>query len=116
MRAPRLRVPLMLEAAQRAPDGMGGYAMVWRALARHWAELHAGTAGERADEVGAQSVVAWRITVRAAPPGDPRRPRPGQRFRTGSDSRARCFRIEAVAEADPAGRWLLCLAKEEMLS
>ena len=67
---------------------------------------------ERQGEVGAESVVPWRITVRGARDADPRRPRPEQRFRMG----ARVFRIEAVAEADPAGLWLDCIAKEERLS
>ena len=67
---------------------------------------------ERQAEVGAESVVAWRITLRAARLGDPRRPRPGQRFRMG----ARVFPIEAVAEADGAGLWLDCVAREERLS
>ena len=52
------------------------------------------------------------ITLRAAREGDPRRPRPGQRFRMG----ARVFPIEAVAEADGAGLWLDCVAREERLS
>lgn len=50
--------------------------------------------------------------MRGARDADPRRPRPEQRFRMG----ARVFRIEAVAEADPAGLWLDCIAKEERLS
>ncbi len=64
---------------------------------------------ERAGEVGAASIVNWRITVRAAPEGDPRRPRPDQRMRMG----ARLFRIQAVTESDPEGRYLSCFAKEE---
>ena len=67
---------------------------------------------ERQAEVGAESVVSWRITVRAAREGDPRRPRPEQRFRMG----ARLFRIEAVAESGSAGQWLDCIAREERYS
>ena len=67
---------------------------------------------ERQGEVGAESVVPWRITVRGARGRDPRRPRPEQRFRMGE----RVFCIEAVAEAGKAGLWLDCLAREERLS
>lgn len=109
MAAPRLNVPLGLEAGQRQSDGMGGYRLVWQPLGVLWAEMSAGAGRERFGEVGAESVVPWRITVRAAPAGDPRRPAPGQRLRMG----LRLFRIEAVAERDPDGRWLTCIAREE---
>ena len=116
MRAPRLTVPLIVETPVRAPDGMGGYQLIWRAEGQVWAEMRSGAGGERFAEVGPQSVVSWRITVRAAPAGDPRRPRPDQRLRMGEAADARRFRIEAVAEADPQGRWLVCIAKEEALA
>ena len=44
------------------------------------------------------------------PPGCEARPRPGQRFRED----ARVWRIRAVAEAYPAGRYLTCFAEEEV--
>lgn len=53
--------------------------------------------------------MGFRITVRAAPQGAPSRPTPLQRFRDG----ARLFAIEAVTEADPEGRFLVCFAREE---
>ena len=112
MSAPRLTVPLVLESPERVADQMGGYRMAWRVLGILYAQMRAGTGAERQGEIGAESVVPWRITVRGARARDPRRPRPEQRFRMGE----RVFRIEAVAEADPAGRWLVCLAKEERLS
>jgi len=74
--------------------------------------MRAGSGAERQGEVGAESVVPWRITVRGARGRDPRRPRPEQRFRMGE----RVFRIEAVAEADGAGLWLVCLTREERVS
>ncbi|MBP6678129.1 MAG: head-tail adaptor protein [Paracoccus sp.] len=116
MKAPRLSVPLMIESPVREPDGMGGYRLIWQDSGRIWAEMRSGAGGERFAEVGAQSVVTWRITVRAALPGDPRRPRPEQRLRMGEDPDARRFRIEAVAESDPQGCWLVCIAKEESLA
>ncbi|QRZ15309.1 head-tail adaptor protein [Paracoccus methylovorus] len=113
MSAPRLTVPLVIESAARMPDGMGGFALSWQPVCRVWAEMRSGAGAERSAEVGALSVVNWRITVRAAPAGDPRRPRPKQRLRLGEGADARRFRIKAVAESDPAGRWLVCVAKEE---
>lgn len=109
---PRASVPLILESPERVADGMGGYRMVWRPLGIVYAQLRAGSGGERQGEVGASSIVAWRISLRAARMGDPRRPRPEQRFRMGM----RVFRIDAVAEADPAGLWLDCMAREERLA
>lgn len=114
MKTPRLTWKLTLETQSRVPDRMGGYRMVWRDEGQLWAEMRSGAGGERSAEVGAQSVVSWRISVRAAPCDDPRRPRPGQRFRMGEDGRARRFHIEAVLESDRLGRWLVCVAKEEM--
>lgn len=114
MSAPRLTVPLVLETAQREPDGMGGFRLSWQPLGQLWAEMRAGAGAEKFGEVGAQSVTGWRITVRAAPAGDLRRPRPDQRLRMGSGPAQRLFRIEAVAESDRAGRYLICHAKEEV--
>ncbi|MDQ7775485.1 head-tail adaptor protein [Paracoccus aminovorans] len=116
MSAPRLTVPLVVETPVREPDGMGGFRLAWQDVGQLWAEMRSGAGAERFAEVGAQSVVAWRITVRAAPAGDARRPRPEQRFRMGEGAAARRFRIEAVAEADAAGCWLVCVAKEESLA
>lgn len=112
MTAPRPTIPLVLESPEREADQMGGYRMVWRPLGILYAQMRAGSGSERQGEIGAESVVSWRITVRAARGRDPRRPRPEQRFRMGE----RVFRIEAVAEADAAGLWLACLAREERLS
>jgi len=114
MRAPRTTVPLVVESPLRVPDGMGGFRLTWQEVGRVWAEMRSGAGRERGAELGAQSVVTWRIAMRAAPLGDARRPRPEQRLRLGEGETARRFRIEAVAEADPGGRWLVCIAKEEM--
>lgn len=109
MHAPRLNVRLSLESPRRQADGMGGHVVVWQQLGWLWAEMDAGTGRERPAEVGPQSVVTWRITVRGAAVGNPQRPTTGQRLRLGP----RLFRIEAVCERDPAGRWLTCFAREE---
>ena len=52
-------------------DGMGGYRMEWRALGILYARMRAGSGTERQGEVGAESVVQWRITVRGARDCDP---------------------------------------------
>lgn len=109
MSAPQLNVALVLETPLRAPDGHGGFRLSWLAEGRLWAEMVAGTGSERIAEVGPKSQVSWRITIRAAPFGDPRRPRPEQRLRLGD----RVFQIQSVAEAGRDGRYLTCLAQEE---
>ena len=112
MAAPRVNIELGLEAAEREGDGLGGYRLVWRQRGKLWAEMRAGSGRERFGQVGAESVVPWKVTVRGAALGDPRRPAAGQRFRRGD----RLFRIEAVAESGPDGRWLICHAREEELA
>lgn len=102
-------VRLTLESPLRVDDGAGGYRVTWRRLGWLWGAMRAGTGRERGAQVGPESLVRWRIAVRGAAAGDLRRPVAGQRFRLG----ARLFRIEAVAERDPAGRWLNCFATEE---
>lgn len=109
MSSPNPSVPLVLEISVRQQDDMGGYRMVWQPIGTVWAEMKAGSGQERGAEVGPESVVRWRITVRGARTGDPRRPVPGQRLRMGR----RLFAIEAVAERDVIGRWLTCFAREE---
>jgi head-tail adaptor len=101
---------LVLEQVQRNPDGAGGFAVTWVALGTLWADVQAGTGGERYAEFVTLSNVAYRIFVRGAPQGAPSRPKPEQRFRDGS----RLFRIVAVTEADAAGQYLTCFAQEEV--
>lgn len=109
MRAPALTRALLLESPVTVPDGAGGFVTTWQALGTLWAEVRAGSGRERLAAFGPQGEVRLRITVRAARPDTPQRPRPDQRFREG----ARIFRILAVAEADPQGRYLICTAQEE---
>ncbi len=109
MRSVALNRRLVLEEPQALPDGMGGFAQSWTALGELWAEVRAGTGREVSINGVTTSQVVWRITVRGAPVGAPSRPRPDQRLRGGS----RIFRVLSVAERDPQGRYLLCLAREE---
>lgn len=110
MRAPVLNRALVLEEAVSLPDGAGGLTLDWVALGTLWAELRAGTGRERLGPVAPAGQMAHRAYLRAAPQGSPQRPRPDQRLREG----ARIFTILAVAEADPAGAFLVCALREEV--
>jgi head-tail adaptor len=101
---------LVLETPQMVSDGAGGFTRVWASLGTLWAEVRAGAGRETSGEEISLASVPYRITLRAAPIGAPSRPRPEQRLREGS----RIFTILAVSEADFAGRYLTCIAKEEL--
>ncbi|MCV2880979.1 head-tail adaptor protein [Actibacterium sp. XHP0104] len=108
-RLPRLSRRLVLEAPQRVADGAGGWSEAWQVLGTLPAEVIAGAGRERAGQGAALSRMAYRITVRGAPVGASFRPQAGQRFREGG----RVFHIQAVAERDPRGAYLICFAEEE---
>jgi SPP1 family predicted phage head-tail adaptor len=110
--APPLNRKLSLESVVRVADGAGGYVETWEPVGTLWAAIKSGTGREKAGEFLTVSATALRITVRAAPFGAPRRPKPDQRFVEG----ARLYRIEAVTEADTEGRYLTCFAKEEVVT
>jgi head-tail adaptor len=107
---PRLNRALVLEARADVPDGAGGFSVGWAGLGTLWAAVLPGTGREGGDEGVSIGEVPCRIVVRGAPVGAPSRPVAGQRFRDG----ARVFRILAVTEADAAGRYLTCFAREEV--
>jgi head-tail adaptor len=110
MDAPRLNRRLVLEAPTELPDGAGGFSESWTALGIVWAEVRPGTGRESFGEAVTLARVPYKITLRAAPPGAPSRPEPGQRLRDG----VWIFTILAVAERDPAGHYLTCFAREEV--
>lgn len=111
MSLPHLNRALILESPERVSDGSGGFTVVWTALGTLWAEISSRT-GRETDHGGAPvSRTGYRIVVRGAPFGAPDRPKPEQRFRDGQ----RLFTIEAVAERDPDGRYLVCFADEEVV-
>lgn len=112
MAAPRLNRPLVLEVPQRSPDGAGGFTETWVARGTLWAEVAARTGRETEAEAVSVGRAAFRITVRAAPQGSPRRPQAGQRFRDG----VRIFRILSVTEQDAGARFLTCWAEEEVVT
>ena len=103
---------MLLEAPTRVPDGAGGYTESWSPLGSLWVELRARGGRETSGEDTTLSRTGFRILVRAAPFGAPSRPSPEQRFREG----ARVFRITSVAEYDQQGRYLSCLADEEVVT
>lgn len=102
---------ITLEDPQTTSDGAGGSQESWQVLGTMWADMRAGTGTMTGGATVDLSRVRWRVVVRAAPEGSPRRPRPGQRFREG----ARVFPIIAVAERDPTGRYLTCFAEERLV-
>lgn len=104
-----MSVRLVLETLTRVPDGAGGFAEVWAERGAVWADMRAGSGTEGARGEVVEGRVTWRITLRAAPAGDPARPRADERLRLG----ARVFLILAVAEAD-GGRALTLFAREEV--
>ncbi|MGB7316463.1 MAG: phage head closure protein [Planktotalea sp.] len=110
MSAPRLNRALVLETRDIIADGAGGQHSTWSALGTVWASIRSLTGRETGSLGIAQSKVGLKITLRAAPHASTLRPRPDQRFREG----ARIYRITAVAEAEPAGRYLVCYASEEV--
>ncbi|WP_425090963.1 head-tail adaptor protein [Tropicimonas sp. S265A] len=111
MKAPRLTRPLTLEERQQTPDGGGGFVETWVPLGTLWAEVDSRSGRETGRRQAASvSLTNLRITVRAAPFGDPSRPKPEQRFRDG----ARIYRILAVADSDPLARYLICYSDEEV--
>ena len=111
MSLPRLNRRLNLESPGREADGAGGYVQTWTTLGVLWAELTARAGRETVVAGAALSSVPFRIVVRGAPEGHPERPMPEQRFRDGG----RVFHIRSVAERDPDGRYLVCMADEEVV-
>ena len=110
MRHVNLNRHLVLETPERIADGAGGYVQTWRPVGEIWGEIVARTGREIAGGAVQLSSATYRITVRAAPVGAPSRPRPEQRLRCAG----RVFKIEAVTDRDPAGRYLTCYATEEV--
>ncbi|MCX7565156.1 phage head closure protein [Sulfitobacter sp. F26169L] len=111
MSAPRLNRQLVLETPDMLSDGAGGYVKGWVPLGIMWAQVTPRSGRETAQGGAPVSRMAYRITVRGAPNGSDKRPAAEQRFREGE----RIFTIEAVSEADPAGRYLTCFAQEEQV-
>jgi len=110
VRQPILSRRLILEERGGTPDGAGGRSKIWIPLGTLWAEVVARTGREGIVAGRETPEQPYRVTVRGAPVGAASRPRPSQRFREGT----RVFNILSVAEADPEGRYLVCMAEERL--
>ncbi|MGB0499439.1 MAG: head-tail adaptor protein [Rubricella sp.] len=100
---------VQLETPLDTGDGAGGRVPGWRVLGRIWVNrLYGGT---RLREEGERDIarLTVRFETRAAPHGDPRRPRAGQRL----SGEGRVWTIRAVRESDPRGGWLELITEEE---
>ncbi len=111
MKALSMNRRLVLEAPELLSDGAGGYRVNWIVLGQVWADVTARTGREGAQASIPVSRMGYAITVRSAPIGSPQRPEPKQRFRDG----LRVFNIETVADRDAYGRYLICIAQEEVV-
>lgn len=109
MKSYELKRRLVLETPTKVNDGAGGYSIAWSTVGTLYAEVVPGAGSETAGVEVSLSKVPFRITVRGAKVGSPRRPRPDQRLKDGS----RIFTILAVTERDPDGRYIVCFAREE---
>ncbi|WP_193141641.1 MULTISPECIES: head-tail adaptor protein [unclassified Meridianimarinicoccus] len=105
-----LRTRLGLERPVALADGAGGASVSWSQEGLLWGALEPLSGREAGHDGAAVSRVRYRITLRGAPVGAPSRPRVRDRLRAG----VRCFEITAVREADPAARFLICDAVEEV--
>jgi head-tail adaptor len=110
MSEPHLSRALVLEAPTQVADGAGGYALNWTAVGTLWGEVAAGSGRDPAGVEITLASVPYRITVRGAPVGSPRRPVTQQRFRDG----ARIYQIYAVTERGADGLYLTCFTREEV--
>lgn len=108
----RLDRKLRLESPYRTRDDAGGFVESWQMEGILWASVKSNVGREAENEGLPISTVSSKITVRAAPPGAPSRPKAGQRFRDGN----RIFWIHAVSEVGGQGRYLICAAREEEVS
>lgn len=109
MKPVHLNRVLTLEQPVATPDGAGGFSTVWQAVGTLWAEISPGSGRDAGGEEITLASVPYRITLRGAPVGSPRRPVPGQRLTEAG----RVFQVLAVTERDAAGRYLTCFAREE---
>lgn len=107
MRTALLNRRLVLEAPLRVPDGAGGFGETWVPRGQIWAAIRPRGAGRAVDQAAR---LPLSILMRAVPQGAQARPEAGMRFRDGQ----RLYRIEAVQENDPLGRFLMCFAHEEV--
>lgn len=102
----RLRRRLTLEAASRTPDGGGGAAESWSAIAQVRVDIRPKGGGEGVDADALSGHVSHEITLRYRSGVVP-----AMRFVSGT----RRFEILAVIDIDERRRWLKCLCVERDL-
>lgn len=107
-----LKWQLALEDRQRIPDGSGGYSESWVPLGTVWAHVQARGVSATEVSAGSTTLVRYKITVRGAPEGSPKRIKTGQRFRNGS----KVYTVDSVSESDATGLYLVCSARKEVLA
>jgi len=92
-----------LEAPQATPDGAGGEAITWVAVAALWAELRPAGGGETFTFERAEPAVGWRVRIRFRDDV-----KPDMRFSIGP----RVLEIRAAFDPDGSRSFLECLAEE----
>ena len=102
----RLRRRLTLEAASRTPDGGGGAAESWTAIAQAWVDIRSKSGDETVHADARSGHVSHEITLRYRSGVVP-----AMRFVSGT----RRFDILAVIDIDERHRWLKCLCVERDL-
>ena len=102
----RLRHRLTLEAAARTPDGGGGAAETWSAIAQLWGQIRPTSGIEVFETDGLSGRVSHEITLRYRSGVTP-----SMRLASGS----RRFEIVAIIDIDERRRWLKCLCVERDL-
>lgn len=100
----QLRTEFALEAATRAPDGLGGHAESWTEVATLFGRLEPVAAGVRFGAGQALETVTHRVTIRRRAGIES-----GMRLAKG----ARRFTIVSVHDPDESGRYLVLRTREE---
>jgi SPP1 family predicted phage head-tail adaptor len=100
-----LRHRLVLEQPVETPDGAGGVARSFAALATLWAKVTPVSARERMEAAARGATVTHRIVIRARGGVTTR-----HRLRLG----ARIFRIAALHDEDESGRFTVIEAEERV--
>lgn len=106
----RLNRRLVLERESAMPDGAGGRNAAWAALGTIWGEMTPRSGREANIDAGTVARAGYRVKLRAQPQGHEGRPRPGDRFRSGT----RVFDILSVQEEGLTARHLICNVEEEV--
>ena len=102
----KLRHRLTLEAPWRTPDGGGGAAVAWEAVAEIWGAVETAGGGERVGAGRLSGETQPVITIRHREDVTP-----AMRFASGG----RLFLIRAVLDPDGRRRFLKCLCEERDL-